>query len=134
MSSEDEFSIQKFFEIMSQGRVAAAKCRKCGHIMVPPKPVCVKCFSRDLTWTDLSPQGEIIAFSEIHVSNHEFQKMVPYVVAVVRHREGVNLAGIIKGVSRNDVRIGTKVRIEIDPRPSERWPYWPRYQYLKQPE
>lgn len=109
----------------------AARCEKCGHRMVPPRPICAKCFSNKLSWADVPTDGEVVSFSEVHVSNAAFQNMVPYVVAIVKHDEELKLAGIIKEVNREEVSIGTKVRLKVDSTPGEQWPHWPRYYYTK---
>lgn len=131
MSLNDEFTVEQFYDYLSQGKLMGAKCGDCGRLLVPPRPVCDKCFSQKMSWVELSPRGKILTFSEVHVANDEFQPIAPYVVAVVQLEDNVRLGGIVKGARRTDIKIGDPVVLEIDRKRSQKWPYWPRYYFTR---
>lgn len=127
MSSEDEFNVNGFYQNLGNGELKAVRCKSCQRFVMPPSPVCNKCFSRQLEWTNLKGSGRIVSFSEVHVSNDMFKAETPYVVAVVEMDEGVRMTGIVRNVSRLDVDSGTRVYIRIDKERSKSWP--PRVGY-----
>jgi uncharacterized protein len=129
MSSADSFNESSFYEKLRMGELQVARCRDCGNYLMPPSPVCKNCMSRNLEWVELSGNGRVISFSEIHVTSAKFKDLVPYIVAVIETTEGVRMAGMVKGASRSDLLIGSKVIVEIDPRASESWPFRPSYYF-----
>lgn len=131
MSSRDEFTVERFYDHLSQGRLMGAKCQDCGRLYVPPRPVCSDCFSQRLRWKRLKRRGKITTFSEVHVSNEEFQKIAPYVVAIVQLEDGVRLGGVVRGATRKQIEVGDPVVLAIDRRRSKAWPHWPRYYFTK---
>jgi len=54
MSETAPFTIEQFYKFMNEGKVMAAKCKKCGTILLPPRPMCIKCHSNELEWTELA--------------------------------------------------------------------------------
>lgn len=57
----------------------------------------------------------MITFSEIHVSNKEYQSRTPYLVSIVETEEGVRLPGILKVTNaKKKINVGDSVRIDFD--------------------
>jgi uncharacterized OB-fold protein len=81
---------------------------------MPPTSICKNCLSKDLEWIKLSDQGHVVSYSEIHVSNSEFQSRTPYIVAIVETTDGLKMPGIIHATSFDKVQIGSKVRIRVE--------------------
>ena len=57
----------------------------------------------------LEGKGEILTYTVIHVAPDGFEKQVPYVVAIVKLKEGTSLTAQIVDCEPNDVKIGQKV-------------------------
>jgi len=129
MSLKDEFTIERFYDYLSQGKLMGTRCVGCTRLLVPPRPVCDKCFSQKMRWVELNPRGKILTFSEVHVANDEFQPFTPYVVAIVQLEDGVRLGGIVKEAKRTDIKIGDPVVLEIEKERSQKWPHWPKYYF-----
>ncbi|HZW55393.1 MAG TPA: Zn-ribbon domain-containing OB-fold protein [Nitrososphaerales archaeon] len=128
------FNVNSFYEKLGGGQLTVVRCRDCSNYLMPPSPICSRCMSGNLEWVPLSRKGRVISFSEVHVSTDNFKKDLPYVVAIVEmDGEGhVRLPGVIRGATRSDIEIGSRVALQIEPRPSEKWPHWPRYYFLVQ--
>lgn len=112
ISFRTEFTIEAFFRKLKEDKkLYVARCEKCGFAMIPPRPVCSRCLSSSLEWVSLPSEGSIVSFSEVHVSNEFFQKLVPYVVCIASFG-GSKIPGIVKAPSA-ELKIGANVRIEF---------------------
>jgi len=105
----------------------AAKCIKCGAMLLPPKPLCTKCFSTDFEWVKLSGKGKLLSYTVIHVSPSQFESMTPYIVGIVKLEEGLHLPGMIRGVEPEKIRVGMTLTVDFDKSMPSQWPVWPRY-------
>ncbi len=107
-----------------------AKCNRCGTLLVPPKPMCSKCFSKDLNWKELPKQGKLLTYTVIHVSPEQFQSLTPYAVGIVKLEEGAQLPGMIKDVEFDKIEVGMKLAVHFEKEPApEEWPQWSRYHF-----
>ncbi|MFC6787595.1 Zn-ribbon domain-containing OB-fold protein [Halobaculum halobium] len=84
-----------------------------GHGSLPPRRVCPECGSTDLAEEALPETGEVETFSEIHVAPSGFGEDPPYVTAVVNFGT-VRVTGIVRGLSADEVAIGTAVRPDVE--------------------
>lgn len=123
------FSIESFYKFISERKLMAAKCRKCGKLLVPPRPVCTDCYSKDLEWTQLKGEGKLLSYTVIHVSPKQFESMIPYVVGIVELTEGPKLPGMLRDVESDKIRVGMKLRVDFDTVLPPEWPQWSRYYF-----
>jgi len=124
------FTIESFYNFVKEGKLMGAKCNKCGNLSVPPKPMCTKCFSKDLTWKELPKQGTLLTYTVIHVSPQRFQQLTPYAVGIVKLEEGAQLPGMIRNVDLGKLKIGMTLAVGFDKElMSEEWPQWSRYYF-----
>ncbi len=56
----------------AEGRFALQACADCGTAQYPPRDACQNCLSTDMPWTDLSPDGELLAETTIRTSTNLF--------------------------------------------------------------
>lgn len=131
MSEKAPFTIEQFYKYVEQGKLMGGKCKKCGTIYLPPRPVCNKCFSKDFEWVEISPRGKLLTYTIIHVAPVQFQSMVPYAVGIVQLEKGLKIPGMIKGVKHEKIKIGMELQIvfEKSSAKSSQWPQWPRYYF-----
>ena len=129
MAETAPFTIEQFYRFMSQGKLMAAQCMECGKIMLPPRPVCDKCFSDKLQWKELTPKGRLETYTVIHVAPPKFQPLTPYTVGIVRLEEGIRLPGMIKGVELENLHVGLELEIAFDSSLPSEWPAWPKYYF-----
>jgi uncharacterized OB-fold protein len=113
ISSQTEFTIQSFFKSLNEeGKLTGVRCKDCGSRMVPPRPVCSRCLSRNLESFDLPDEGRLVGFSEVHVTSDAFQSSVPYVVAIADLGNGIKIPGIIRDVRAKQLSVHDRIRIE----------------------
>jgi uncharacterized OB-fold protein len=133
MSEEPSpFTISSFYNFISKEQLMAAKCNKCGTVLLPPKPMCTNCLSTNLKWIELKGVGKLLSYTVIHIAPTQFQSMIPYTVGIVELNSGLRLPGMIKNehgenISRDRVKIGMDLRIDFETTTSTQWPSWPRY-------
>jgi len=129
MSGELPFTIDSFYKLLGEGKLMGSRCRSCGRLLVPPRPVCPSCYGTDMEWVELKGEGTVESFTVIHVAPPQFADEVPYVVALVKLDEGVKLPGRLTGVRPEEVKVGMRVRIEFEEPRGEGWPNWPSYRF-----
>ncbi len=59
--------------------------------------------------TKLSGKGEIFSYTIIHVAPKNFEKQVPYAVAIIRLDEGPRLTAQIVDTPLEEIKIGMRV-------------------------
>jgi uncharacterized OB-fold protein len=124
------FTIESFYNFVSAGKLMGAKCRRCGQLLVPPKPMCSACFSTDLKWKELPREGTLQTYTVIHVSPKQFQGLVPYAVGIVKLDDDAQLPGMIRGVPPDKLKVGMNLTVDFEKAANpEEWPQWPRYYF-----
>lgn len=127
MAQTIPFTIESFYKFIGEGKLMAAKCNKCGSILLPPKPICPQCLTKDLSWTEVKNRGKLLTYTVIHVSPAQFQSMAPYALGIVKLDDGPNLIGMIRGLEINKIKIGMNLTVDFDKNLPCQWPMWPRY-------
>ncbi|HEV2519566.1 MAG TPA: Zn-ribbon domain-containing OB-fold protein [Thermoplasmata archaeon] len=109
-------SIARFWrETPHRYNLDGVRCANCQTVYFPPRSVCPTCSKHRQSIGRLEPfqlsgDGEVVTYTIVHDPAEGFEMQVPYVLAIVRAREGPQLTGQIVDVSPSEVRIGLKVR------------------------
>lgn len=127
MTGTFPFTIEQFYKFVSERKLMAAKCKKCGTILLPPRPMCTKCFSSDLEWVELKNKGKLLTYTVIHVSSKQFESLIPYAVGIVKLGDGPKLPGMIQDVEPEKISVGMDLKVDFDTTIPSEWPTWPRY-------
>ncbi|MGC8998484.1 MAG: Zn-ribbon domain-containing OB-fold protein [Candidatus Bathyarchaeia archaeon] len=126
------FTIEQFYKNISQKKLMAGKCLKCGKIHLPPRPLCDKCLSTGFEWVELPQNGKLLTYTIIHVAPPQFQNMTPYAVGIVQLENSVKIPGMIKDVPLDKIKVGMSLKMEFEEpqQPQQtQWPQWPRYYF-----
>jgi len=115
------FNDNSYEQFLKEEKLMGAKCTKCGAIALPPRPICVKCYSRDLEWVQLKGEGKLAAFTGIAVAppnmaKEGYGRNNPYIVGVVELAEGNKIVGRIGGLDAKNpesIKIGTPLKVEF---------------------
>jgi uncharacterized OB-fold protein len=123
------FTIEQFYKQILQGKLVGGKCKKCGKIHLPPRPLCDNCFSKEFEWVELPQKGKLLTYTVIHVAPTQFQGMAPYAVGIVQLENGVNIPGMVR-VTPEQIKIGMQLTIDFGAcAATQPWPQWPRYHF-----
>jgi uncharacterized OB-fold protein len=130
MSAENPFTIEQFYKFMSQGKLMAGKCVKCGKIHFPPRQLCDRCLSNKFEWTQIPSGGELLTYTIIHIASVQFQAMAPYATGIIRLDNGLKIPGMIKDVPHDQIRVGMALSMVFEAcSVTSQWPSWPRYHF-----
>lgn len=105
-----------FWSALRDGRFVLPSCTDCGHVWFPPYLNCPSCLSLKRTWIDAQGTGVIDGVTIIDKPYlPSFAADLPYNVVLVRLAEGPRMYSNVVGTPSEDIRVGMRVRIVIDP-------------------
>ena len=102
-----------FWDAASAGRLVAQRCRECGRLRHPPRPMCPYCRSVEHELVDLAGTGVVYSYALLHHPQHP-SFTYPIVAALVELDEGIRLVSNLVGVEASEVRIGMPVRVAFE--------------------
>jgi hypothetical protein len=122
LPATDDLQDAPFWQATLRGELAIQRCRQCGKLRFPPRPMCPACQSFDRTWKALSGRGRIWSVVIPHPPLlPSFAKLVPYNVIVVELDEDPTIRmvgnlvksaqGGINEIDPHTIRIGAAVRV-----------------------
>lgn len=104
-----------FWDAAREGRLVYQSCRTCEAKLMYPKRLCPSCLGEDLAWVDAAGTGEVYTYTEqVAGPPSGFEHLVPYVVAVIRLDEGVQLMSNIVGEGASETQCGDRVRVQFE--------------------
>lgn len=117
--SEQEFTSASFYKWLSGHKLMGARCRSCGAVYLPPRPLCPACYSSDMEWSELSGQGQLKAFTIIYIAptamiEAGYGRENPYCVGIVELDNGPAISAQILGVDVKQperIAIGTPLQV-----------------------
>ncbi|MBN1614352.1 MAG: Zn-ribbon domain-containing OB-fold protein [Deltaproteobacteria bacterium] len=118
---ERPFNDQSYEQFLQEELIMGAKCKKCGTLALPPRPLCVSCFSREQEWVQFKGTGKLTAFTSIVVApptmaKEGFNRNNPYIVGVVTLDEGPKMVVRIVGVDAkkpDGIAVGSPLKAEF---------------------
>jgi len=103
--------VDKFVELLDEGKVAGTRCKNCGAAFFPPRADCFECLSSDMEWFEISGPGELLSFSTLFYAPTGFEGDLPYTIAVVRFGELQIFGRMSKEMREEDMRIGMALEV-----------------------
>lgn len=100
-----------FWDAAKQGKLVLQRCRRCGTWQYWPRPVCMRCISRDLEWKEAAGRGVVYSFTITRLPPEGFEGREPYVLASVDLLEGTRMMAQLLNCTIDRVRIGLPVRV-----------------------
>jgi uncharacterized OB-fold protein len=91
--------------------IMGMRCGRCERVFVPPRKTCPTCFTENKTWTAVSNEGTVTAFTVARRQLAAIARPVPVVFALIR-LDGADTA-LLHTIGRIDpdrVSIGMRVR------------------------
>jgi acetyl-CoA acetyltransferase/uncharacterized OB-fold protein len=111
LKPETEF----FWTAGRDGELRFRRCRSCGALLHPPRPLCPYCRSRDIDTATVSGRGTVAGFT---VNQHAWLPNFPppYVVAIVAIDDDprVRLTTNIVGCAPEEVSVGMRVSVRFE--------------------
>ena len=113
----------RFWEALGEGKFMTTKCADCGKLSFPPQADCPRCMSGNTTWVELGTEAELLTFTYVQITPTSFVDHDPYVVAIGKLKEGVNVLAWVEGADPTKLKPGARLRIETRKDP-EGAPYY----------
>ncbi len=118
--AENKFYSLAYHQFLSERKLMGSKCKKCGHLSVPPKPICPKCQGGEMELVEMKGKGKIAAYTVIAVApplmvEEGFDREHHYCSGVVELEEGPKITARILGVDLakpEQIKIGTPVTVD----------------------
>ena len=86
------------------------KCNNCNSVFFAPRIICSSCNPPQETVDfKLSGVGEVVSFSLVNVPPEEHATMAPYMLAIIKLKDGPKLTTQIVDCKENDVTMGMLV-------------------------
>jgi uncharacterized OB-fold protein/acyl dehydratase len=102
-----------WWEAIDQGKLLIQRCKGCGRLRHPPRPMCGHCQSLEWDSIESSLEGEVFSYTEINYPKFPGYPY-PLVCGLIELREGTRLVANIVGCDPAAVRIGMKVRGKVE--------------------
>jgi uncharacterized OB-fold protein len=104
--------VADFARHLRDGHLMGTTCLACGARSFPPRADCPDCMSPDFRFAEISGRGVIHTFTRIAAAPTGFERMTPYVIAVVDLEDGGRALGWIgETIDEADVAIGMPVQL-----------------------
>jgi len=118
---ERPISTISFYQFLNEDKLMGSRCKKCGTLFSPPRPMCIKCFSREMGWVELKGKGKLATFTSINIGppwmiEQGYDRTHPYCSGVVKLEEGVSIDARIEGVDASKpetIKIGIPLTVEF---------------------
>ncbi len=109
----------EWLDALEAGEGYSIECPN-GHRSLPPRRVCPRCGSTDLTERPLPDVGTVETFTVVHVPTPRFADDGPYVTAVAAFGP-VRLTGVLRGIEPADeaIGLGTEVTVGVERRETD---------------
>lgn len=112
ITADSPFTLPGFFAALSEERLLGAVCANCDTVLIPPRPACYACGSRNVHIEEQPRTGEIVSHTEVHKPASAFADQAPFTVAVVELDSGARLTGRVS-TPYDEVDIEMPVRLLV---------------------
>jgi uncharacterized OB-fold protein len=97
------FSDIAYEQFLNEEKLMGSRCKKCGTLFVPPRPLCIRCYGSEMEWAEVKGQGKLRAFTCIAVvppsmMEEGYDRKHPYCSGVIELEEGVRVVARIEEV------------------------------------
>jgi uncharacterized OB-fold protein len=99
--------------LKKNSRIETTRCNRCDSLQWPPRSICSKCLSLDLSWIELSKKGELVAFSLSFVGLNS-KEHPPIIVGTVElEGEGhLRLLARVVDAKYEELKVGMIVKLK----------------------
>ena len=104
-----------YWEAAKQHKLLLQYCPDCAKHVFYPRLYCPHCDSDRLEWVEACGRGKVYSYTVVrNNAPSTFSADMPYVIAVVKLEEGVQMMTNIVGCSPEDVRIEMPVQVVFE--------------------
>ena len=119
--SELTITTTAYEQFLSEKKIMASKCKKCGVVHLPPRPICPDCSGSEMEWKEIEGKGKLVAYTVIGVGpvpmiEAGYGRDNQYCAGIVELEGGLKASAQILNVDVNhpeNIKIGTPVVAEF---------------------
>jgi uncharacterized OB-fold protein len=119
--SDNNFTINGYFENLNNKKLIGTKCSNCGKIHLPPRVFCDVCNSQSLEQIEFTGEAELKAYSVVYVPTSKmveagYGRENPNCVGIVKMFEGPMLSAEIQGLDLahpENIKIGVTLKAKF---------------------
>jgi len=108
-----------FYRFLGEHKLMGSRCRSCGALYLPPRPLCTACYGEDMEWAEMAGGGKLLAFTTIHIAptamiEAGYGRDNPYCSGIVQLDEGPAVSAQILDVDARrpeQIAIGMSLRV-----------------------
>ncbi|CEG11697.1 conserved hypothetical protein [groundwater metagenome] len=98
-------------KIPQRYNLVGTQCVTCGTYYFPPRIICPKCRRKGkMDEHKFCGEGEVLTYTLIYSPPEGFENIKPYLLAIIKLKEGPQLTAQIIDCKPEDVKIGSKVK------------------------
>lgn len=112
VTADSPYTIPGFFDALADGVLLGVRCSACDARLVPPRPACYACGSREVELERQPETGAVVSYTEVARPPPEFADLAPFTVAIVELETGARLTGRLEA-SYEETEIGMDVRVTV---------------------
>ena len=102
---------QPFWDGLNNHEVRLQHCEACNGWVFYPRSHCPHCLSDELTWQQVSGQGNVYSFTiALRPTAPQFSSEVPQLIAVVELAEGVRMNTLLVNTEEESLKVGMAVK------------------------
>ena len=102
-----------FWDGCKEHRLVLPRCQDCNQFHYYPRAHCPHCWSRNLTWEQVSGRGKLYSYVINYRPAPGFQDDAPYSIAVVELDEGPRMMTNIVGVPQTPEDLVLDMALEV---------------------
>ena len=118
---ERSFSDVSYELFLNEEKLMGSRCIECGVVFVPPRSICVKCYSSKMEWVEMKGEGKLSAFTCIAIGPPSmiaegYDRKHPYCSGVVELEGGARVDARIEGVDTNkpeEIKVGMPLIVKF---------------------
>lgn len=104
-----------FWDAAREDKLIIQHCQDCGANIFYPRIACPQCFSDNLDWIKASGKATVYTYTVVESNAPStFIADMPFVIAVVKLAEGVQMLSNIVGCKPEDVRCDMPVEVVFE--------------------
>ncbi|MFC2028643.1 Zn-ribbon domain-containing OB-fold protein [Chloroflexota bacterium] len=115
------FTSASFDHYLNEKKLMGSHCEHCDKDYLPPRPICLQCYSDQMIWVEFSGKAKLAAFTSVYIAPTSmieagYGRENPYLAGIVEMQEGVKISAQILGLDAGkaeDIKIGTPLKVDF---------------------
>ncbi len=104
-------TVGSFLANLKQGRIVGSRCPQCPRVYVPPRSVCIRCFTKLSDITEVGHEGSLLTYTVVRYQEPIHVYQAPFMVGLVQ-LDGADTGVLhyIRETDKGKARIGARVQ------------------------